>query len=196
MRQDKILIGTSHAGLYQRLDALFAHRGYLVAPCCSSQAEVIRLARRLTPELLILDDDLPGLSGLDLADLFLREEWLPVILLSKQVEERMVRKAAKSCFFAVIAKTEEDALLLEVAAERIRLCSRLTALKKELLRQKQEHLRQKELQLAKGMIMAALGVDEPAAHRWLQKQSMEQGLPLPQLAAALVARRLPLPRPD
>ncbi|HLF73360.1 MAG TPA: response regulator [Anaerolineales bacterium] len=59
---------------------------------------VLRLLTGIRPDLLILDVNLPGVSGLDLLEFLRRRpEWkdLPIIMLSSEAADAMVDKALK-----------------------------------------------------------------------------------------------------
>src|SRR3954470_8975298 len=80
----RILIVEDHPDTQSLLCDLLELEGYEVR--CSGEAQgVLSLARRVQPDLIVLDVKLPGLSGIDLLDLLNHDKQLsavPVLMCS------------------------------------------------------------------------------------------------------------------
>jgi len=85
----RILIVEDHPDTQSLLCDLLELEGYEVR--CSGEAQgVLSLARRVQPDLIVLDVKLPGLSGIDLLDLLNHDKQLasvPVLMCSGAVDE-------------------------------------------------------------------------------------------------------------
>ena len=62
---DSVLIVDDHPLTREALSALLAQHGFSVVGAAADGEEAIGLARRLQPQLVLLDLSMPGLSGLD-----------------------------------------------------------------------------------------------------------------------------------
>jgi DNA-binding response OmpR family regulator len=81
MAQDKICIVDNEPEIIQLLSHHLNREGYAVSWTCDSK-EAISLIRKESPDLVILDIVMPGLSGLDLCTLIREEFDMPIIFVS------------------------------------------------------------------------------------------------------------------
>ncbi len=85
----RILIVEDHPDTQSLLCDLLELEGYEVR--CSGEAHgVLGLARRMNPDLIVLDVKLPGLSGIELLELLNRDRQMrqvPVLMCSGAVDE-------------------------------------------------------------------------------------------------------------
>ena len=92
----RILIAEDHPDTQSLLCDLLELEGYEVR--CSAEAHgVLGLARRILPDLIVLDVRLPGLSGIELLDLLNRDKQMatvPVLMCSGAVDELAKHSAA------------------------------------------------------------------------------------------------------
>ena len=99
---EKIIIISDDLKLRNELSAVLQAEGCMIAGECSGGIEAVRLVRRVMPDLLIVDDELPGLRGFDVASIFIEEGAFPVILIAKRISGAILSKAKKSPFLLVV----------------------------------------------------------------------------------------------
>ena len=64
--------------------------------------------------------------------------------------------------------------------------SRLSSVKKEVYALKESLQTRKKVEQAKGFLMKQLGIDEAEAYRSMQKESMNRGISMKELAQAII----------
>lgn len=185
LEDGKIIIITKDDSLRRQLYTLLQSKSYSLATVRENNSQGIRMIRRIIPDLLIIDDDLPDLPGFDLAALFDWEE-LPIILLTKTLKPAMVNKARKNWWFTVLSLPYNDEALLVIIDSLLSMAKGFNSLKKEHAKLKMEESRRKNLYLAKGMLMLKYGMSEDQAHKYLVKESMDSSQSLESLALQLI----------
>lgn len=138
------------------------------------------------PDLLIIDEDIPGLRGFDLAGIFSEEGVIPVLLLANTITPAMLNKAKKTCYFTVLPKNSPEDTLIAVTGNLINICNYIYRAGKIRAENKENQLKQKNLNLAKGILMYKEGLSEDEAHKAILKESMENGEALGKTALRLI----------
>src|SRR5689334_19739218 len=82
LRPSRILLIQNDAAL----TAFLQEEGYRVTSC-SDGVGGLNLARRIRPDLIILDADLPGIDGITLAGAIRKQSATPIILLTDGADE-------------------------------------------------------------------------------------------------------------
>ena len=120
----KILLADDHAFLCEMLQFRLEEAGMKVVAKVHDAAAAVAAARRLEPEVAVLDIDMPGLSVFD-ALLQMRSEQpgMRAILLSAHVNDHLVSRALAVEVRGYLRKTESLATIVEavrrVAAGRV-----------------------------------------------------------------------------
>ena len=116
----KILIADDHPFTLQGTKSFVESYGYKVTDTCSNGVSALNLIQLHTPEIAILDINMPGLDGLDVAKK-VQESKLKtkVILLTMHKEMTIYKKASEYNIYGYIlkehAQTELEKCLIEVA---------------------------------------------------------------------------------
>jgi len=189
--QEKIIIAAANDRLRQFLVNKFADRGYVIAAESASGAETIRLTRRLQPDLLVIDEDLQGLPGFDVASIFVQEEIVPVLFLARNFSPAIYHKSSNSCYFHVLRKPIEADSLSAGAALLLNSSRRIRQLEKEVSQLRGKNVTERAVLRAKLFLMDNQAFSEQEAHRYLQRESMKRGLPIGDIATELIKNNLP-----
>jgi len=110
----RLLLAEDHAIVRAGLRQLFALvDDIVVAGEASSGAEVLKLLRRETVDLVLLDLSMPGIAGADLI-VRIRAHYprLPLLVLSMHNEPQVARRALKAGAAGYLTKDSEPELLL------------------------------------------------------------------------------------
>ncbi len=102
----KILIADDHALFRAGLRALLEeHPNYQVAGEAVDGPETLRLASELAPDLLLLDIEMPGLNGVEVARRISQwEHWPRVIILTANVDAENIKEVLELGVCGVILK--------------------------------------------------------------------------------------------
>jgi response regulator NasT len=173
-------------GIARRLERL----GHEVTGPAARGADVLRLAAEASPDLYLLDVDLEDADGLELAaTLAERGPRRPVVILTGLDAPELVERSIASGVDAFLTKPVDDRQLdaaLRLAAARH---AEHEALQDEVSGARQALADRKVVEQAKGILIRALGIDEPAAFARIQRSARDRNLRLADVAQSIVDQR-------
>jgi response regulator NasT len=173
-------------GIAKRLGRL----GHEVIGPAARGADVLRLAAEEAPDLYLLDVDLEDADGLELAaTLEATGPRRPVVVLTGLDAPELVERSIASGVDAFLTKPVDDRQLdaaLCLAAARH---AEHEALQVEVTGARQALADRKVVEQAKGILIRALGIDEPAAFARIQRSARDRNLRLADVAQSIVDQR-------
>ena len=176
--------GIIRIGLREMLEEL----GHTVIGAAVDGATVVRLARELQPDLVILDIKMPGLDGLDAAQAIAAERPTPMIMLSAFSERPLLERAASLCVHGYLVKPVDAGDLapaLEVAAARF---EQWQALQREAADLRDAMETRAVVERAKALLMTREGMSERQAFSRLQSTARRERRPMRAIAEEVLAR--------
>lgn len=115
----RIFLADDHPMIQSALDALLRGGGHEIVGFATSGAEALERIAESAAEVLVLDVQMPGGSGIHvLSELRRRGDKRPVVLLTAAIAEETLRSALASDVNGIILKTSDPSLLIE-AIERV-----------------------------------------------------------------------------
>lgn len=109
----RILLADDHPTVRQHVRALLEEEGYEVVGEASNGRDAVQVARRLRPDLTILDVSMPALNGFAAAAEILRDApQTRVILLTVNTEPSYVQRALRAGIRGYVVKSQLPADLL------------------------------------------------------------------------------------
>lgn len=186
MQRTRIALAMNDRDEMHKLRAFLVAGGFEVADASQDGASAIRRIRALRPDLIIADHDLPALSGLEIAKIAEEDGIAPTIVLKGLDQGNILLSPEGQWAFNYLYRPITKAALLQT----IHLV-RMNYQKLYKLEQEVRHLRatletRKLVEKAKGILMQKYGIDEGEAYRRIQKQSMDKGMTMKELAQAIV----------
>jgi two-component system, response regulator PdtaR len=149
--------------------------------------EAISLARKLEPDLAIMDVKMPKIDGIEAARRIMSERPIPIVMLTAYGQEELVSRAAEAGVFGYLVKPfRESDLLPAIHTARARH-EELSALREEAESLAEALAARKAIERAKGLLMEKEGLSEADAFARLRKASQVSGRPLKVVAEAVVA---------
>jgi response regulator NasT len=180
LAEDEVVVAEGLARMLQGL-------GHQVLARAGSGREAVRLAGRLSPDVILMDIKMPDLDGLAAAREIMGASPGPIVFLTGHAERELLSGAlecgALGYLLKPVAATQLEAALA-VACKRF---SEIADLKAEQARLQQLLEERKLVERAKGVLMEKLGLSEEAAYRRLQKQARDTNQRLADLARALLS---------
>lgn len=116
----RIVVADDHPSVREALRALLTLESDLeVIAVARDGAEALRLARELAPDVVVLDNDMPGLSGTAVAH-HLRREWRDLHIVMYTADAEVCRRAPAAGANACVVKDASPALLLDAIRGAVR----------------------------------------------------------------------------
>jgi len=146
----------------------------------------VKLALEKDPDLLIVDVNLPALSGIEAIERIGKVKLVPSIIVTGYSSEETVKRANSAGVFNYLVKPVDEKELkpaIEIAMGRFK---EFVLLKKELQEQGEALEARKLIERAKGILMDRNGIKESEAMKLLQKISRDKNLKLVVVAREII----------
>ena len=184
----RIIIADDESLIRRDLREMLTDQGYLIIAEASDGRTAIQLARRMKPDLVIMDIRFEGddFDGIEAAKILTQEDLAPVLLLSAYSQRDLVERAKEAGVVGYLVKPFSEADLtpaIETALERF---YEFRAIKKEARDLRRTLETRKVVDRAKGLLMDKEGMTESEAFRRIQKLSMDSRKPMRVVAEAII----------
>jgi response regulator NasT len=177
--EDDALVGM---GLKDQLHRL----GHLVVGHAASAEQATALFREQRPDLVLMDIRLNDTDGIVLAQQFLQERRVPIVIISAFGDSELIDRASSIGVFGYLVKPvsiENVKAQIEVAFSRFQAQEQLIQEKEKLT----QSLETRKLgEKAKGILMGRLNLGEPAAHQRLQSESQKRRISMAEIAKRVI----------
>ncbi|MYB76741.1 MAG: response regulator, partial [Chloroflexi bacterium] len=147
--------------LRERLNEL----GYSVVGEAADGHMAVALARRLDPDLVLMDIKMPKMDGITAARVLLEERIAPIVLLTAFSDRELVEDAREAGVLGYISKPFREADLVPTLEVAIARFAELKAIELENVNLKDALETRRLVDRAKGMLMDSQGLTEAAAFR-------------------------------
>lgn len=169
-----------------KLKALFGENGYSVIDQAKDGNECLRKIRSLKPDLAVLNDNLPVLCGLEVAKIIVEDKLCDVIIIMSNEKKNTIDCTSLENEFVILTKPLSRESLLNTVELVIKNRRKVAKLEKEIEDLKKTLDNRKMIEKAKGILMKNLGLSEEQVFRRIQKQSMDLGIPMQEIAKAII----------
>jgi response regulator NasT len=123
---------------------------------------------------------------MELTKIMEEDKIAPVILLTSTWEQHFFEKAQNSWVFAFLVKPIQEGHLLATSSFVINAFQRMLALEHQVRELKDTLETRKLIDRAKGILMKKLGLSEDESYRKIQQESMDQCLPMKEIAEKVI----------
>lgn len=181
----RVLIAEDEALIRMDLREMLEEEGHEVVGEARDGVEAVELARRLQPDIVFMDINMPRMTGLEAASVLGEERLAPVVMVTAFSQQSYVEKAASGGAMGYIVKpfSREDILpAMTVAVSRH---AEAVSLAEEVADLTERLETRKLVDRAKGILMAR-GASEADAFKKIQKLAMDKRKTLREVAEALI----------
>jgi len=186
----RVLIAEDEALIRLDLAEMLVEEGYDVVGEAGDGETAVRLAEDLSPDLVILDIKMPIMDGLAAAERIAGGRIAPVVILTAFSQRDLVERARAAGAMAYLVKPFQKSDLvpaIEVALSRF---SELAHLEAEVATLTDRLETRKAVERAKCQLMAAYGMTEPQAFKWIQRTAMDHRMTMREVADRIIAETL------
>lgn len=186
MASQRIIIVDEDETWRKSLKTMLGKLGYLVVGDASDGTSALKLIRTRLPDLLICQDNVPGLNGLELAQILYEDKLGPVILTTDYMQQESVEKAREARVFAIMLKPIEESALLPAVELALGNYQEIIKLEKQVSELRDTLETRKMVEKAKGILMKSMKISEDEAFKKIQKQSMNKRISMRAVAEAVI----------
>ena len=182
--QKSILIGVKSVQTGNKLKKILTSQGYQIGAVVEDAYSALRILRAQKISLSLLDNDLSGLSGIQLAKIIADERLGPVIVLSQHPIDTGNNPPAS--LFGVLTKPITEYQLVNTIKLAIIQYENKMGLEKEVASLKDALETRKIIEKAKGILMQKYNLSEDAAYERIRSTSMTKRTKLKNVAEAII----------
>lgn len=186
MAETRVLIAEDNELVSLTLEEQLTNLGYTVVGVARTGNEAVRLCAQLTPDIVIMDMQMPELGGDAAAQQIAKQHPTPVIMLTAYSDSEHIRKAESSGALGYLVKPinpEELPPAIDVAIARFREMQKL----RDQVDTLQETLEsRKVIERAKGILMQRRQLSEDEAYELMRQRARDRHCKVKDIALAIV----------
>ena len=182
----RILIADDESLIRLDLREMLTHLGYDVVAEAGDGGAAIDLARKLKPDLVIMDIRMPEVDGIVAAETLTRERIAPVLLLTAYSDHQLVKRAKDAGVVGYVVKPFREAELRPVIELSLARFDEFRALEREVGDLSEALESRKVVERAKGVLMDAYGLRESEAFHRIRRTSMDARKSMREVAEAIL----------
>jgi len=182
----RVVIGSSNEKISKQLGRFLAENGINVLGDTMDAYDLLRKVHTMYPDLVIVDDRMKGMMGFEAAETLVAEKVCPVIALVSASQMNHYINLNQDPIFASLVKPCGKEVLIGTIQILVKTTKSILALEKEMGRISKKEDDKKIIDEAKKILMVNMTLSEDEAHRRIQKQSMDKGLPKVKIAQTII----------
>ncbi len=182
----RIVIADDESLIRLDLREMLTHLGYDVIGEAGDGRSAVDLARRLRPDLLIMDIKMPDVDGIAAAEELTRERIAPVVLVTAYSDQGLVERAREAGVVGYVVKPFREAELMPVIELSRARFDEFRTLEREVGSLKEALETRKLIERAKGVLMESHGLRESEAFHRIRKTSMDARKSMKEVAEAIL----------
>ncbi|MEW5898567.1 MAG: ANTAR domain-containing protein [Bacillota bacterium] len=187
MPVSRVVIADSDLNFRRQLKDILRHAGCTLIREAGEGKSALQIVFQTEPDLVILEDRIPGSEGIDLAEIIGEHRVAPVVLaVELNHQQNLEELARKTGVYGLLTKPLQETNILPVLEAALANFERVARLQKEVKDLRKQLETRKLVEQAKGLLMEKKGFSEQEAYKYLQKISMDRCLPLARVARQVI----------
>lgn len=182
----RVLVVEDEALIRLDLAEMLSEEGYVVAGEAADGEQAVEQARKLRPDLVIMDVKMPKVDGITAAKQIVDGRIAPVVMLTAFSQRDLIEQARDAGAMAYLVKPfarHELVPAIELAVSRF---AEKRALEDEVATLAERLETRKLIDRAKGLLMAKQNMTEPEAFRWIQRTAMDRRTTMKAVSEAII----------
>lgn len=182
----RVVIGSNNEKISKQLGKFLTENGMIVIGDTTDGYDLLRKVHTMYPDLVIVDDRMKGMYGHEISETLVAEKVCPVIALIRSSETSHYINLNQEALFAQIIKPCGKDMLINTIMIIVKTSKSILSLQKEVGRITDKKDNAVIINEAKQILMKKMNLSEDEAHRRIQKQSMDKGLPKVKIAKTII----------
>jgi response regulator NasT len=182
----RIIIADDESLIRMDLREMLTHLDYDVIAEASDGRSAVELARRLMPDLVIMDIKKPDMDGISAANELSDNGIAPVVLLTAYSESSLIGRAKDAGVCGYLVKPFRETELMPVIELALARFNDMRNLEREVTDLKDALETRKLVERAKGVLMEVHGLREADAFNRMRKTSMDNRKSMREVAEAIL----------
>ena len=186
MDNTRITVAVHDAQAAEKIKNALQQNGYSVADLCTSSNDMLRKVRMNPPDILLINFDMPDMTGLEASRIVGDENLCSIILLVNSDQREFCIGRVEDYDITMFVKPINRIALLSTIDTVVQSRIRIRKLSDELFTLKRGMEERKLVERAKGILMKKKSISEAEAYRRIQKMSMDSRVSMKDIAQKIV----------
>lgn len=185
-RRARIIIADDESIIRMDLREMLTHLGYDVIGEAADGRTVVELAKKLQPDLVVLDIKMPDMDGIEASERLTEGRIAPVVLLTAYSEQNLIDRAKRAGVSGYLVKPFRESELMPVIELALARFRDMEGLEQEVEQLKDALETRKMIERAKGILMEVHGLKEAEAFNRMRRTSMDNRKSMREVAEAIL----------
>jgi len=173
---------------FTRLDIkeMLEEEGMIVVGECGDGESAVNLARAIKPDLVVMDIKMPGMNGVEAAEILNRDKVAPVLLLTAYSSPEFINRAGMAGVLAYLVKPVTKNSLIPACHIAVNRYQEFAVLREENANLQEALEARKLIERAKGLLQKKYLLNEERAFKKIRQISMDQNKSMKEVAKAII----------
>lgn len=186
METARILVAMGNTISLNKLKTVLGGSGYQIIDQAKDGNECLRKMINLKPDLAVMDYDLSPHNGFETAKIAIEDKLCDIILIVNNEQKNSIEHVKYGFDFVIVTKPLNRESFISTVGLVIKNRRKIMKLENEIETLKKTLNSRKEVDKAKGLLMEHMRLTEEQAFRMIQKQSMDRGIQMKEIAKAII----------
>ncbi|QGU96726.1 ANTAR domain-containing protein [Clostridium bovifaecis] len=186
MEQGKILLAMKSDAAISKLKAILVESRYQIIDQAKAGNECLRKMRSYKTDIAIIDFNLPGVNGFEVAKIAVEDKLCDVILIMNNDQKNSINYINYEYDFNIITTPINKTTFINTVELTIKNRIKVIKLEQEIQKLKKALDSRKDIEKAKWVLMKHMKLTEEDAFKKIQKQSMDTGTSMKEIAKAII----------
>ncbi|RMG94467.1 MAG: hybrid sensor histidine kinase/response regulator [Chloroflexi bacterium] len=140
-KEIRILVAEDDFLVSEMVSGMLEELGYTIVGKATNGQEAIEKNQKLRPDIVVMDVQMPGMSGIQAAEIIQQTSPTPVVILTAHESQELVNQASRAGIAAYLLKPPDSRTLeraITIALARFQDLQQMRAINQELLNSNQE----------------------------------------------------------
>ena len=186
MEKAKITIALHNMQAAEKIKYALQRNGYYVGEICTSGNETLRKVRSSAPDILLINFEMPEMTGLEVGTIIGDENLCSVVLFVNNVQKDFCTELVEDYDITLFQKPIGVEALFNTLEMVLQNRRRIFKLENELSKLKRDLDDRKVIEKAKGILMKRKSISEAEAYRRIQKMSMDSRVAMRDISEKII----------
>jgi len=182
----RVTIALQNVQAAEKIKLACQRSGYLVGDICTSGNEAIRRVRAEASDILLINFEMPDMTGLEAATIIGDENLCSVVLFVSPMQRDFSIDIISDYDITMFVKPINGVALMSTLEVVLQNRRRIRKLETELSKLKRGMEDRKLIEKAKGILMKRKSISEGEAYRRIQKMSMDSRVAMRDIANKII----------
>ncbi|MGE5474014.1 MAG: ANTAR domain-containing response regulator [Ignavibacteriales bacterium] len=186
METGSLLIALSSENQLIKMKNFIVETGYGLIQTANDSTDSLRKARQLKPDIVIIDFELSQYVGYETAKVIAEDGISSTILILNEAQYALLGNEKDNVDLTFLLKPISKSILSNTIEIIMKNRRKIKQLEKQISQLKDSLDARKVIEKAKGLLMGNQGLSEVEAYRKMQKESMDTGVTMKDLAEKII----------